>query len=263
MSSARIFLALLGRDMLVLQKRLKGLFFDNIILLLANIAMFGYLLPLMGMSPQLVAPLFIGYTVISLIEIGYSLSISIVHDVKFSKFIDYHLTLPLSTNWLLAEYITNFVIKASVVTLPLLLCGKLLLGNQFIIVQTHWFSFGLMYLLSLIFIATLFLFYSFAYEYNWFRFNLWPRRLDPLFLLGSLFTVWKQVYGFSKIVGVLFLCNPLTYIAEGLRATLIGGDAFLPAWLCMIVVSIFIVINWLLLKPAMRKKLDLVRNTNE
>lgn len=256
MSNLRIFCSLLHRDMKVLRGRLVSLFFDNVVLLLTNVAMFGYLLPVMGMSKNLIAPLFIGFIVWSFFELGFSLSIQIVHDIKFNKFIDYHLSLPLSTHWLLAEYIAYFAIKASVVTLPVLSLGILLLGNKFIIVQTNWIAFGLMYLLSIIFFATLFLFYSFAYEYNWFRINLWARRLEPLALFGSIFLVWKQLYAFSKYLGILFLCNPVTYVAEGIRATLIGGNDFLPIWICMLVISIWIVINWLLLVPAMRKKLD-------
>lgn len=262
MSSARVFFSLLHRDLKVLGGRLGSLFLDNIVMLLTNVAMFGYLLPLMGMSKNLIAPLFIGYVIMSFFELGYGLAIKIVHDVKFDKFIDYQLSLPMSTHWLLAEYITNFAIKACVVTLPILSFGILLLGNKFVIVQTHWLAFIFMYFLSLIFFATLFLYYSFAYDYNWFRVNLWSRRLEPLFLFGAVFIVWKPLYAFSKALGILFLLNPVTYVAEGLRATLIGGNDFLPIWICMLAVSVGIVISWLLLVPAMRKKLDLVNGKN-
>lgn len=64
------------------------------------------------------------------------------------------------------------------------------------------------------------------------------------------------MYAFSRLIGIAFLFNPVTYVAEGIRATLIDGDGFLPIWACMLGVSVGIIINWLLLVPAMRKKLD-------
>lgn len=259
MSNARVFLVLLHRDLKVLKGRLVSMFFDNIMLLLANVAMFGYLLPLMGMSKTLIGPLFIGYVVMSFFEIGFSLALKIVYDIKSSRFIDYQVSLPISTNWLLAEYVANFAIEATVITLPILLFGTLLLGDRFVIVQTNWLAFLLMYLLVILFFATLFLYYSFAYSYDWFSINIWTRRLEPLFLFGSVFIIWKKLYAFSKLLGFLFLFNPVTYAAEGIRATLIGGNGFLPIWTCMLGVSIGTVLNWFLLVPAMQKKLDLVR----
>lgn len=259
MNNVRVFFVLLHRDLKVLKGRLVNMFVDNMVLLLAYVVMFGYLLPLMEMPKTLIAPLFIGYIVMSFFEIGFSLALKIVFDIKASRFIDYQISLPLSTTWLLAEYSANFALEATIVTLPTLLLGILLLGDRFIIIQTNWIAFTLMYLLVILFFATLFLYYSFAYRYNWFRSNLWTRRLEPLFLFGSVFVVWKKLYAFSKLLGFLFLFNPVTYAVEGLRATLIGGNGFLPTWICMLGVSIGIVVNWFLLVPAMQKKLDLVR----
>lgn len=258
-SGAHVFISLIHRDLKVLSRRLGSLFLDNIVMLLTNVAMFGYLLPLMGMSKDLIGPLFIGYVVMSFFELGYGLAIKTVNDIKFDKFIDYQLTLPLSARWLLAEHITNFAIKTCIVTLPVLSFGILLLGDRFVIVHTNWPAFAVMYLLSLILFATLFLYFSFAYAYDWFIVNIWSRRLEPLFLFGSIFTVWKPLYEFSKPLGILFLCNPLTYVAEGLRATLIGGNGFLPIWSCMLATSLSIIVTWLLLVPAMQKKLDMIR----
>ena len=256
MSNVYVFFALLWRDLKEIKSRLVGNFIDNIFLLTTSLLVFGSFLPLMGMSSTLIAPLFIGNIILIVFELGYTFSIKIVNDVKFDRFIDYHFSLPLSSTWLLVEYITKFVIEVAIITLPILVLGIFLLGNKFIIVHTNWFAFGIMYMLMLIFFATLFLYYSFAYSYEWFFSCIWTRRLDPLFLFGCVFLVWKKLYAFSRPIGIAFLFNPVTYMAEGIRATLIGGDGFLPIWACMLGVTIGIVINWLLLVPAMRKKLD-------
>ncbi len=258
MNSFRVFLNLVQRDLKVLKKRALSIFFDNVVLLFANVILFGYLLPAMGMSKNLIGPLFVGYVVMAFFEIGFSLSFKIVDDIKFNRFIDYQLTLPISTKGLLAQYTANFAIEAGLITLPLLTCGILLLGDKFVIVQTNWLAFSCMYMLSLILFGLLFLFCSFYYRYKWFFHNIWPRRLEPLFLFGAVFVTWKKLYAFSHILGVAYLFNPMTYATEGIRATLIGGNDFLPVLPCMIGVTFFIVVTWFLLVSAVQKKLDLV-----
>ncbi len=252
------FWALLWRDMVALKKIAFALFLDNVFLLFTSIAIFGYLLPAMGMEKGLIGPLFLGQTIISFVQIAHSIAAIITRDFEASRFIDYQTTLPILTHLLLLRFIISFVIKSIIITIPLLFFGIYLLGNKFVIIKAHILGFGLMYILVLIFFATLFLFFSFAYNYEWFRWNLWARRIEPLILFGSITVVWKQLYLFSKPLGVLFLCNPLTYAIEGLRTTLIGGNEFLPLWICIPGISIGIIINWLLLVPAMNKKLDLI-----
>lgn len=255
-SNAHIFFSLLKRDLKIIKSKFLGIFIDNIIILAVTIILFGFLMPELGMPKELIAPIFIGNTVMTLFELGFSLGTKLVNDIKFNRFIDYQLCLPLSLTWLIAEYIVNFVIEACIFTLPLLALGIVLLGDKFIIYKTSWLAFSFMYPLVLVFFATLFLFFSFAYEYHWFFANIWARRLELLFTFGSVFIVWKRLYAFSKFWGTIFLLNPVTYATEGIRSTLIGGDNFLPFWICIIGVSIGIVINLFLLFPSMKRKLD-------
>lgn len=110
----------------------------------------------MGMSPALIGPLFIGNIVLVIFELGHGFSVKMINDVKFGRFIDYHFSLPLSSTWLLVQYITKFVIEAAVITLPILILGIILLSNKFVIVHTNWFAFVIMYLLMLIFLRHFF-----------------------------------------------------------------------------------------------------------
>ena len=257
-SNFYIFGALIKRDLKVLKSRLLSVFIDNCAILAVVLILFGYLLPKMGMPEALIGPIFIGNTVMSFFEIGFSLSTKLVHDIKFNRFIDYQVGLPTSLPWIIGSYIVNFIIETSLVSLPTLALGIFLLGDKFVIIQLNIPGFIFMYLLSLIFFATLFLLFSFAYEYHWFWSNIWTRRLEPLFAFGAIFVVWKKVYAFSQFWGILFLFNPITYTVEGLRSALIGGDTFIPLPICLTVVSFAILLNLFLLLPTIKKRLDYV-----
>jgi len=254
----RIFFYLLWRDLLVLRSRFWSIFIDNVVILVTVIILFGSLMPRMGMPKELIGPLFIGNMVMSFFQIGFSLSARLVNDITFNRFIDYQIGLPLSIGWLIATYIVNFIIETALVTLPILYFGMLLLGNKFIIVQTSWLAFITVYILSLILFATLFLFYSFAYNYHWFWPNIWTRRIEPLFAFSSVFIVWRKLYLLSPIWGIVFLLNPITYVTEGLRSTLIGGETFIPTWICILAILVGISINLFLLFPRIKKRLDLI-----
>jgi len=252
----RVFLQLIRRDIKVLKSNIISVLIDNLCMLCVVILTFGYLLPKMGMEKNLIGPIFIGQTLSHLFEIGFSLATKIVQDIKFNKFIEYQLGLPISVGWLITAYIVNFIIEASVITLPMLTLGILILGKKFIIYKTSWLGFIVIYTLVTIFFAALFMLYSFAYEYTWFWNNIWPRRIEPLYDFGCIYFLWKKLYAFSPVLGTLFLLNPVTYATEGTRAALIGGNQFIHILFCIIGLTIAILLILYLLKDRVRKRLD-------
>ena len=107
-----IFLALLTRDLKVLKRRLNSLIIDGLILVSVTVLIFGYLLPLLGMPTTLIAPIFLGNSLsFFLASLGYNFATRMVYDLKFDRFIDYFLTLPLPKKWLFAYFITSFIIE--------------------------------------------------------------------------------------------------------------------------------------------------------
>ncbi len=255
-TNLRIFLALLHRDLLVLKQKWRGMIIDSVVPLVAQVILFGKLFPLLGMPASFIAPLYLGSITGFSFFFGFSLGLRIVFDIQYTRFIDYHMSLPLPKRWLFAQYVTYFMIETAAVTLPLILLGIILLGKSFTIVVTSWPLFFVSYILMLLFFGTFFLALSFHYDFDWFRENLWPRRLTPLFTLSANFFVWKSIYAFSPWISYLFLLNPVTYLAEGLRATLIGGDAFISPSICIPMTCIFITLAVLLLCVGIHKRLD-------
>ncbi len=254
--NARVFFALLRRDMKVFTSTLRGTLIDGMILVATQVTIFGYLFPLMGMHRTLIEPLFISIFIMHLFSIGYNFARTMIFDRQFSRFIDYHSTLPLPKHWLFAEYITKFVIEAFVITMPLFTLGILLLGPQFSLEHANWLAFISCYIVNLLFFGTLFLYFSFAYSFTWFTENLWARRLVPLLCLGCVFYTWKAIADFSPTLAALLLLSPTTYMPEGLRSALLNNNTYLPWTFCMPILLLCCMLNIWGIARSIRKHLD-------
>lgn len=252
----RIYLALVYRDCLVIKQRLTGAFIDAGVQLAVSLIMFGALFPTMGMATALIAPLFIGTQGVSLFFLGMGFGLRMIFDIKYSRFLDYRLTLPVPKRWLFASYITYFVIEGAIISLPLLTLGIIFLGKNFTMVAPNWFFFAVMYLMTLTLYGVMFLSFSLYYEFSWFMENLWPRRLTFLFSFSPIFLVWGQVYSFAPFIAKCMLLNPLTYTSEGLRATLIGGPEYLPTYICISATALWIAFFTWLVGRGVSKRLD-------
>ncbi|MCL4229470.1 hypothetical protein KJZ61_02130 [Candidatus Dependentiae bacterium] len=252
----RIFWQLVKKELWLIRKGFLDKFADGIIIVAIQVLVFSHLLPLIGMPKTLIAPTFIGSIIQLFFSMGYGLSLRVVFDLQFARFIDYYLTLPLGKTWIFAVYIAQFVAEVAITTIPLVSFGIIAMGENFIMIAPSIPLFIIAYLLSLILIATLFLSFSFMYSFRWFFDNLWPRRLSPLFLCSSALFPWKKVYALSHTLGVLFLCNPLTYVAEALRGTLIGGPDFLSPLITIPAILCFCVIMLLICNKGITRRLD-------
>lgn len=254
---ATIFYALLARDIKVLKLRLNNLIIDGLILVSVTVLVFGYLLPLLGMPKTLIAPIFLGNSLsFFLASLGYNFATRMVYDLKFNHFIDYFLILPLPKRWLFAYFITSFIIESSIVTLPLITLGIILLGKSFGPLNGSFITFLAVYFLVLLFWALFFLGSSFTCSYQWFKNNMWARRIMPLFVLSSAFFTFKTVTTIMPTFSIIMLCNPLTYLVEGLRSALLGGTAYLPLTTCLLGISVAIVIMSVRLYYGIYKHLD-------
>jgi ABC-type polysaccharide/polyol phosphate export permease len=252
-----IFYALLTRDIKMLKCRLKNLLIDGLILMCVTVLIFGYLLPLLGMRTTLIAPIFLGNSLsFFLASLGYNFATRMAYDLKFNRFIDYFLTLPLPKRWLFTYFITSFIIEATIITLPLVTIGIILLGKNFGPINGSFITFLAVYFLVLLFWALFFLGSSFIYSYEWFKNNMWARRIMPLFVFGSAFFTFKDIADIMPTFSKIMLCNPLTYVVEGLRSALLGGTNYLPLTTCVIGIIVSLVFMTLRLRYGIYKQLD-------
>lgn len=254
--SFKTFLALTSRNFKIIVKQLRETLVDGIIFALLNMLLFIYLFPVIGMSADLIGPVFLGSLVSLFFNLGFSLSLRIVFDLKFRRFLDYQLTLPISLFWLFSSYVLAFFAELFMSTTPIIIFSLFILRTKIQLMHANWLLFIIIYLLILLFFSILFLALGILYEYTWFLDNIWPRRLAPLLILGCVYVPWSKVYNLSSIIGSILLVNPITYVSEGLRSSLLGTNGYISPLLCITVLIASIVLSVMLLMYSVKKQLN-------
>ena len=254
-----IFKVLFQRDLKVLKTKILGELIDCIILSSIQVTTFGYFFPLMGLPSEMIAPLYLSMSIVNIgFFQGFAFSTIILEMLpdQGPSMIQYHLTLPISRSWLFAEYILYFMLETTILTLPLVGFGIILVPGMLATIQGSWLAFCLVYILSLLFMGLLFLMLPLWYDYDWFRQNLWARRLTWMLNISTMFFTLETLKKISPFFAKIVLISPLTYIAEGLRVSLLGGNTYLPLPICLAGICTAIIITSLLLKTAIIRRLD-------
>ncbi|HSW73548.1 MAG TPA: hypothetical protein VLG71_00165 [Candidatus Limnocylindria bacterium] len=257
-SNLAVMYALLCRDLQVMRGHIKDALIDGCILVAAQLTVFGCLFPAMGMKVELVPPLYIGSTLILLYEVVFAYAWTLIYDLEYKRTIDYRITLPIAKKWLLAQLCVSTALQATLLSLPPFVVGLLFLSRLTPITHNvaHLLLACGMYFITVLFLSTLLISFSFYYSYTWFMLNVWPRRLVPLMMFSCAFFSWHHVAAFSPHLATLFLCNPMTYCAEGLRSLLLPSVVSLPAWLCASMIILGIALAAGILWRGVYKRLD-------
>jgi ABC-type polysaccharide/polyol phosphate export permease len=194
----------------------------------------------MGLPQQDVGPIFVGSIVIMIVILGVVTAEHHVFDLAGNRFIDYLQTLPLSLPFLFLSFVLTNIIRTALVGRPLFICGIFILGNKLVIAHTSWLPLLTITILSFLFISLFALCLVYYSNLRWYIDNIWPCILSPILTLGALLFTFSSIQKFSPPFALLFACNPLTYIAEGVRSTLIGGPQFINTYYCIaaLIVSI-------------------------
>jgi hypothetical protein len=213
------------------------------------------------MSNDLILPMFVGWPLLAImINLGYCFSMKYTLGAIYTGygFMEYDLTLPLPTGYILAHYIISFLIEACLSTLPLIIFGLSIVSYWGITFTGSLLLFCVIYIAALILLGITFLALSFWYPNQWFENNLWPRRISPLITFAAIFAPWTKIYVFSKPIGILMLLNPLTYVTEAMRSALLADTSFISLWICLpIMIALFIITTWWMQK-SVRNRLDLI-----
>ena len=256
MNNVQVFNALVRKDMRLFFQKLKDALIDGVGHNLPLIIIYGFLFPLLGAPENVIAPLYCGNITLMFFGVGFAHAMRLQFDLKFSQFINYQMTLPAPKKWVMASYIVNLMVEGTLTILPIGAAGTILLGDKFSFAHTNWLAFACIFILILFFFATFFFACAFFFSFTWFMDNMWTRVLAPMLILSATLTIWQPVYNLSSIVGILFLFNPVTYAAEGLRTTLLDSQHYLPFWVCVTGLIIFSVFNIYLLDRGIKRRLD-------
>lgn len=252
----RIFCVLISRDIKKILHDFTTILLDSLPPLITQIIAFGYILPLLGMASSIVGAVYLGSILNLFVQLGYSFVLKTAFDLNSNRFIDYHLTLPLPKSWLFASYIIGHMIETAIITIPLIFGGIICLQQYIPLTNISLIGFSILFITMLGFLSTFFLMLGYSFQLSWILNNIWPRILVPLWLFSAGLIPFKKTYAWWPQLGYIMLLSPITYIAEGLRSTLIGGDAYISWQYCIAPLILCIICNSLLLANRIHKRLD-------
>lgn len=256
LASARIVGAMVRRDMKILRTGLLDRFINYALFMFFQSVVFGYLTPLMGMPKEMITPIFLGSIIFAMTGVCFSRSLAIMSDVNYGKHINYELVLPIHRSWLLVRYMVSLMIEFFILSAPLLPFGKLYLGSLLNFTDMRILPLLGMYLCHLFFFASFFMALIFLFDFHWYIDNVWPRILAPMQLLGCVFYSWYGLYKVFPFAARIMIFNPIVYLVEGLRGTILAPAGFLPTWFCALGLLMWTTLSIFLAYVGMKRRLD-------
>lgn len=253
-SAARIFAALLVRDVTVARREIVSLLVRTALQPLLFVIIFGFIMPRMGIIKA-------GYTTLLLPGVlGLSLAISamqsvtmpMVTDFGYTREIEDRLLAPIPTSLVAIEKVVNGILQGLVSALFLLPLARLIMGP----VPGLTFSrFPLLILMTILGGA------AFSSLGLWLGTAIPPQQIGVMFsvilalmiMFGCTYYPWAGLRAVPAMqYGVLI--NPLVYISEGLRASLTPGVPHMPVLVSIAALLIVIALFLRLGLRSFRKK---------
>lgn len=249
------FCALVQRDMVVFRSS----YFDRCINAMIwgslVVIVFQHIMPAAGLANH---GLFIAVSGIAswgLFEVNEKVA-RFVADLDGDRAITYYLTLPIPQWAVFVRLAVSNALQAMSVAILLLPFFKLILGSVLSFSNASWLKFVIIFILSNLFFG----FFSLSIMTRVQRLDqmgkVWYRNVMPLWWLGCFQFSWAMLYSVVPNLALLNLLNPLVYIMEGMRASILGQTGYLPFWNCCAALSLSIVIVAFIGVYGLRKKLD-------
>lgn len=230
-TNARIFFNLTRRDLTV-QK--KGFVSDliNIITWPASLAVsFGYVLPAVGMAPEMGSFLLIGSLATTFFYLSIGMASDLVNDFTSFRFIDSQLVIPITSHKvLLFQRVCSFSLSSVMLSIPILPIGKFLLGSRLDLSHFSLLKFTLMIVACSVFFGFFALFLAAIIDSNRMLSNIWRRLYTPMQLLGCYWFSLENGYKVFSTPTYLMLLNPLTCMTEGIRGSVFGQEGYFNVW---------------------------------
>ncbi len=218
---------------------------------------FGLLLPtisLGGYNPYISTLFICGSTVWIFWPITWNINHAMLYDLKFDQFTQYQMSI-IHPRLVLLERLLFCTLVAFINTLPFLLVSKLILGDIFLTAHANWPQLITMILVASLTSAATTL-CAVCYLEDVRAANFVIRIFVPMNNLAGLFTPWHIMNKLSPTLGTLLRINPMLYILEGIRSTLLGGTEFIPFATCVPMLLGWTVIFMLLSFYFFKRKMD-------
>ena len=256
--AVRVFGWLLWYDVRFLAKDFWDNLLDSLVWPTAIIAINGYIMPAMGLSAQYGMFMVASQLVIMGAYTAWVGSATIAADLAGEQAISYELTLPLPYWMVWLEKGLYLALKASIFNITSLGIGKLILGSAFSLEHFSLGKFLVIYILSSLFFGMFALWSTVITKSVEAHSRLDVRLVGPLFYVSGFSASWAIMYQASAWLGILTLCTPWVYAYEGMRVAVLGQSGYLPFWVCVGMLILFLIFFTALALRLFKKRLDCV-----
>ncbi len=252
------FKELIKTDLLVLRPQILGKIIDLFIWIITIVLVNAYIMPFFGVSAEYgVFMLASSAASAGLFEIWPSVTV-FISDLEGEKSINYYLTLPIPSWMVLVRSILNCAMNAAIMGLLVIPIGKLFVWSLLDMSTISWFKYFIIFVLSCVFYGS-FSLWTMSFVKNMLSVgSVWMRFIYPLWFLGCFQFSWQSLYQMSPVLAYLNLLNPMTYVSEGFRASILGQQNSLNFWLCASMLIVFTVAMGAQAILRLKKRLDFV-----
>lgn len=257
-SSWHVFKNLLAADLKIFKHHFVNKLIDLGIYITVITTITVYILPFFGLPQDygiiMVSGIIAGVGIMEL----YPNSIGLASDLTGNKTITYMLILPIPS-WLIPiKNICYFALTSVMIGIFSIPIAKALLGNLFDLSAVNWLLFGAFFILSAIFFGTFTIILATTMKDLATSDRVWLRFIFPLWFLGGYQFTWYSLYSLYPWLAYIDLLNPFIYVTEGIRATMLGQEGYIPLWICTIMLIFFIIIFGFIGVYRLKKQLDFV-----
>ncbi len=253
------FTTLLMRDARVFKKHIIGRFVDACVWCSINIFVSQYILPEFGISSKFGTFVMIGNIAAwGMLEVGNNVSI-LISDLLGIQSTSYYLTLPIPQSWIFIRIGLSDAFKSFVSTLPMLPIGKLILWNHISLSDIAYGKLLLSYVVAHLFFGFFGLFLASKTPNLEYITTIKQRIIFPLWFIGCYQFTWCMLYKAYPAVAYLNLLNPVVYIMEGMRSSVIFDYALIPYPICITMTILFTILFGYLGVQGFKKRLDCLR----
>ena len=203
---------------------------------------------------QMGATVFAGTCLVPLLVMTSHISFDLLFDLEKNHHTDYQIT-ALNPRLLLIEQILFSSFFTFFIMAPFFPLAKFFASSFIDLSNIHWPSlFLILYLGSLCFSA----YHKLAATIITVKKigMFWTRVNYILLQLGGFWIPLNIISSFSPTLGFLIRLNPVVYLTEGLRQSIVGGSKFLPLIQCASALAVLSVIFTLLSFHFFKKRVD-------
>jgi ABC-2 type transport system permease protein len=254
LSKARVFGALLARDVTVARRELVFFLLRTAMQPLLVTVVFGYIMPKMGyMRASYMAALLPGVLAVSLaLAAVQSVALPMVTDFGFSREIEDRLLAPIP-NWLVAlEKVVSGVLQALIAALVVLPLARLIMGPIPGLSFSHLASLAAVTVFGSVAFSVMGLYLGCVVAAQQIGL-LFGIVVAPMIMFGCAYYPWKGLAP-VPVIKYAVLINPLTYISEGLRGVLIPELDHMPLSVVLVALTAITVVFWRLGLRAFLKR---------